>query len=319
MNDRATHDAADAAFDDVGEYLLKGLVAVVIMMMIGRYRVALPVAVMGLINIRHPHSPCPKQGVLNILGNSVAADASIHQGWSNAARSSSSPCCHCKIRRTAYQTAVFLLAGLETLFPKLFQRGADMNELGLFDTEGGRKYLCANELPRFLKAAQRSDALTAAFCALLALTGCRISEALALSPSRIDVMTGRVVFRTLKRRKVLFRAVPVPPELMISLCAIAKGRAPSEALWSWSRTTAWRRVRTVMEAAGIAGPQAMPKGLRHGYGVACAEENISMPTVQKWLGHAKLETTAIYQQAVGREEKAFARRLWRRVGAPNTN
>lgn len=56
----------------------------------------------------------------------------------------------------------------------------------------------------------------------------------------------------------------------------------------------------------------MPKGLRHGFGVANAEENVPMATTQKWLGHARLETTAIYQQAVGREEHAFARRLWRK-------
>jgi len=55
----------------------------------------------------------------------------------------------------------------------------------------------------------------------------------------------------------------------------------------------------------------MPKGLRHGFGVANAEQNVPMATTQKWLGHAKLETTAVYQQAVGREENAFAQRLWR--------
>jgi hypothetical protein len=45
--------------------------------------------------------------------------------------------------------------------------------------------------------------------------------------------------------------------------------------------------------------------------MANAEKNVPMTTTQKWLGHAKLETTAIYQQAVGREEQAFAERLWR--------
>jgi integrase len=66
-----------------------------------------------------------------------------------------------------------------------------------------------------------------------------------------------------------------------------------------------------MAAAGIKGAHAMPKGLRHGFGVANAEGNVPMPTTQKWLGHKKLETTAIYQQAVGREEEALARRIWR--------
>src|ERR1051326_251753 len=85
-------------------------------------------------------------------------------------------------------------------------RAAD--QLTLYDEGGSRKYLCASELPRFLAAARRADAATCAFCCLLAYTGCRLSEALALTPARIDAETGRVVFRTLKRRRQVFRAVP---------------------------------------------------------------------------------------------------------------
>jgi integrase/recombinase XerD len=183
--------------------------------------------------------------------------------------------------------------------------------LTLFNETGARKYLCASELPRFLGAARRADNATRMFCYLLAYTGCRLSEALALTPGQLDAETGRVVFRTLKRRRQVFRAVPVPPELMSGLCRIAKDKQGDAALWGWCRQTAWRRVKSVMDAAEIAGAHAMPKGLRHGFGVANAEGNVPMATTQKWLGHAKLETTAIYQQAVGREEHAFARRLWR--------
>ncbi len=120
-----------------------------------------------------------------------------------------------------------------------------------------------------------------------------------------------MIFRTLKRRKTVFRAVPVPPELMSALRQLAKNRREDASLWRWRRPTAWRHVKEVMEAAGISGAHATPKGLRHGFGVANAEKNVPMTTTQKWLGHAKLETTAIYQQAVGREEQAFAERLWR--------
>ena len=70
-----------------------------------------------------------------------------------------------------------------------------------------------------------------------------------------------------------------------------------------------------MAEADIRGSQASPKGLRHGFGVANAQESVPMATTQKWLGHAKLETTAIYQQAVGAEERAFAERLWARLEA----
>jgi len=114
-----------------------------------------------------------------------------------------------------------------------------------------------------------------------------------------------------KIRRQVFRAVPVPSNLIGELCTVAKGRPRDTPIWQWSRQTAWRRVKSVMGMAGIAGAQAMPKGLRHGFGVANAEENVPMATTQKWLGHAYLETTAIYQQAVGREEHAFAKRLWR--------
>jgi integrase/recombinase XerD len=188
-------------------------------------------------------------------------------------------------------------------------RSAD--PLTLFDGNGARKYLCASELPRFLTAARREDFTTSAFCCLLAFTGCRLSEALSLTPAQLDAETGRVVFRTLKRRRQAFRAVPVPPELMSALRRIAKDRPRDASLWGWCRQTAWRRVKRVLEAADITGAHAMPKGLRHGFGVANAEGNVPMATTQKWLGHAKLETTAIYQQAVGREEHAFAKRLWR--------
>jgi integrase/recombinase XerD len=184
-------------------------------------------------------------------------------------------------------------------------------ELSLFDTSGERKYLCAKEVPRFLKAAARADAQTDALCRLLVYTGCRISEALQLTARRLDPETGRVVFRTLKRRQTTFRAVPIPADLMQALRRFASKGPKDAALWPWSRQTAWRRVKRVMESAGIAGAHAMPKGLRHGFGVANAEGGVPMGTTQKWLGHAYLETTAIYQQAVGREEAALARRAWR--------
>ena len=74
--------------------------------------------------------------------------------------------------------------------------------------------------------------------------------------------------------------------------------------------TGWRAVHAVMEAAGLDGPHASPKGLRHGFGVAAVSAGIPLNLVQKWLGHAQLTTTAIYADAVGAEEKDIARRMW---------
>ena len=62
--------------------------------------------------------------------------------------------------------------------------------------------------------------------------------------------------------------------------------------------------------AGISGPQASPKGLRHGFGVAAVQAGIPLNMVQKWLGHAQLSTTAIYADAVGAEEQVIVERMW---------
>ena len=56
------------------------------------------------------------------------------------------------------------------------------------------------------------------FCATLAYTGCRISEALALSADRIDLKGGSVVFESLKKRKRgVYRPMPVPPAFLDTL------------------------------------------------------------------------------------------------------
>jgi len=65
-----------------------------------------------------------------------------------------------------------------------------------------------------------------------------------------------------------------------------------------------------MARAGVRGPHASPKGLRHGFGVAGVTAGVPLNLVQKWLGHAQLSTTAIYADAMGEEEHAIAARMW---------
>jgi integrase/recombinase XerD len=102
-----------------------------------------------------------------------------------------------------------------------------------------------------------------------------LSEALALTPRQIDLSDRVVVFESLKkRRRGVFRAVPVPPGLLDMLDMVhgirqAQRRGRTKALfWPWSHMTAWRRVQEVIATAGIPdSPHACPKGLRHGFGV----------------------------------------------------
>ena len=67
-----------------------------------------------------------------------------------------------------------------------------------------------------------------------------------------------------------------------------------------------------MAAAGITGTPAMPKGLRHGFGVNAFKSCVPPHLVQLWLGHASLRTASIYGDMIGPEERAFAARMWSR-------
>jgi integrase/recombinase XerD len=184
----------------------------------------------------------------------------------------------------------------------------------LYAASGGRKYLNAREREAFLIAALRSKLRRRLLCELLAYTGCRLSEALAIAPEDVNGSEAYVVFRTLKRRKMHFRAVPIPADFAERLAALppmyGQGRTPRCRLFPWCRETAWRYVKQVMDAAEIAGIQACPKGLRHGFGMRAIARGVPESLVQRWLGHARLETTAIYLCAVGPEERAFAERVW---------
>jgi integrase/recombinase XerD len=181
----------------------------------------------------------------------------------------------------------------------------------LFDRTGQRKYLVTSERQAFVSAALRRGKHSASFCATLALTGARISEVLALTSGQIDRGNEAIVFETLKQRtRGVFRAVPVPTHLVRLLDCAHDLSASTELLWPWSRTMAWNVVKGVMRTAAIPESFAMPKSLRHGFAVEAVQNGVPLNVVQRWLGHSRLETTAIYTCVIGQEERILASKTW---------
>ena len=194
-----------------------------------------------------------------------------------------------------------------------------MNGMQLYDDDGQRKYLTPGERDAFLKAAENAPREVRTFCGTLVHTGCRISEALELTGDRVDLKGGVLVLESLKKRKRgVYRAVPVPPVFLDTLNLVhhlqsvkaRKDRGRRVVLWGWCRTTAWSRVCEIMKAADIIGQHATPKGLRHAFGIKGVTSQVPLNIMQKWLGHADLATTAIYADAVGAEAKQIAQRMW---------
>ena len=197
-----------------------------------------------------------------------------------------------------------------------------MAENALFDEEGNRLYLTADERAAFLDTAKTAERSLKSFCHVLHYSGCRISEALELTARRVDLAEQSLRIRSLKKRegKIVFREVPIPPALAENLDNVfgireiqkrGQKKALDARLWTWSRVHAWRLVTGIMDAADIPeGPHRTPKGLRHGYGVNAIRTGIQLNMLQKWMGHADMKTTAIYANALGEEERQIASRMW---------
>src|SRR5579872_1411838 len=146
----------------------------------------------------------------------------------------------------------------------------------LYDAKGHRKYLTPAEREAFLQAADDAEREVRTFCHTLAYTGCRISEALELTADRVDLKDGTLIIESLKkRRRGVYRPVPVPPAFLDTLNMVhdikaaqkRRDRGKGVFLWTCARNTAWRHVQAVMKAAKVKGPHATPKGLRHGFGI----------------------------------------------------
>ena len=178
-----------------------------------------------------------------------------------------------------------------------------MNE---FVDARGRKYLTKLERERFLAVARLHPKPAVQ---TLALTGCWVSEAPGLRACDVELEANEVRIATLKRRRTHWRAVPVP-EVVQALELVHRVRRANRRLWPITRKTANRQVGALMRTVGIKGPQACPRGLRHGYGVAAVTADVPLPTVAAVLGHASLTTTAIYTTAIGAEARELVSRIW---------
>ena len=193
---------------------------------------------------------------------------------------------------------------------------AGRQEPSLYSATGARKYINAEERQRFLQAADKQDAATRALCRVLTFTGCRLSEALALTPISLQPSMKVIAIRSLKKRgRIAVREVPVSLTFIEELLTFAQNAGAHDEnapLWTWQRTWAWMRVKDVMKEAGIVGLHASPKGLRHGFGVHAVHCGVQLNFVQKWLGHANIATTTIYTDAVGPEEHDIAGKVWGR-------
>ena len=186
--------------------------------------------------------------------------------------------------------------------------------ISLHDLNGQRKYLNQVERLRFLECTVSRPSQIRLFCQLLYYTGARIAEIHNLRVRNIDFSNKTIVIETLKkRRRGIYREIPLPDFLLEDLESYIKerthGEEGCECLWHFSLRSASRHIKTIMHEAHITGARGSSRGLRHGFAVH-AVNKAPITMVKKWLGHSNLETTAIYLDIVGSEEREIAKKIW---------
>src|SRR3979411_374723 len=156
--------------------------------------------------------------------------------------------------------------------------------------------LSPEEVARFLDAApglKYKAALSVAYGA-----GLRVSEVVALKVSDIDGK--RMVIRVEQGKGHKDRYVMLSPHLLELLRAWYKTARPHGWLFPGlkpaSPMTARQLTRACHAAAHMAeiGKRVSPHTLRHSFATHLLEQNIDIRVIQVLLGHAKLDTTALY-------------------------
>ena len=74
-----------------------------------------------------------------------------------------------------------------------------MSEMSLYDGDGNRLYLNAEERAAFLDVARKQPARDRTLCETLHFTGCRPSELIEITPARVDLSGGTIAIRSLKK------------------------------------------------------------------------------------------------------------------------
>jgi integrase/recombinase XerD len=133
----------------------------------------------------------------------------------------------------------------------------------------------------------------------LVLTGCRVSEFVALDVEDLNHTDAEITVRKGKGRKP--RVVPILPALADELRTYVRHRTAGPLFRgrTWERFSQRRVQQIVKELAAGAGltKRVYPHLLRHTVAQHLLEGGMSLEQVQRFLGHSRITTTQIYAES----------------------
>lgn len=144
--------------------------------------------------------------------------------------------------------------------------------------------MTVDEQTEFLRTVADDD-YNALYCFYL-LTGARPSEPLAVTWQDVGADTIRIAGT---KTKLSDRFLPLSRELRVLLDTMSHD---GERLFPYSYQTINKHFKSIVLSKLTF--KITLKDLRHTFATRCAESGVHMRTLQKWMGHSKLETTATY-------------------------
>lgn len=167
------------------------------------------------------------------------------------------------------------------------------------------KYITKEEYRRLLKAAKgKGDIQLLMMLQTLCGLGLRVSELQFITVE--SVRRGAVEIRNKgKSRKVLF----TPKLQKILQIYIAERGMEQGTIFTGkhggalNRTTIWRRMKGLCEAAKVEGKKVFPHNLRHLFAVNYYNLKKDIAKLADLLGHSSIETTRIYIRTTWREHR----------------
>ncbi|ACI20399.1 tyrosine-type recombinase/integrase [Thermodesulfovibrio yellowstonii] len=182
-------------------------------------------------------------------------------------------------------------------------------------------YLSEEELNRFTQAwlnyydskqkKARRKARGQYFLTFLALrfTGARHGEVLLLRDDRdIDFRNSEITIPTLKQKRPTARVVPVPPQLVAEIARyLAEYPDMKGKVFRLDRFNFRKKFAEIATQTGLDRKKAHPHILRHTRAMELLKAGIPITMVQSLLGHASLNSTAMYLRFSNLEARQLLR------------
>ena len=127
---------------------------------------------------------------------------------------------------------------------------------------------------------------SADFCRFMAFTGCRVSEASAVTWDDVDLPRGVIHIRG-KKTEASDRRIPLVPAARALVEKLAVKRIRESHVGSgplFGITSAKKALKNACDALKL--PRLTHHDLRDAFATTCIEGGVDIPTVAAWLGHA---------------------------------